>query len=260
MAPALRKGRPLMGKIAKEVTKKNAAQVSEPMTLVAHLILEPEMSSDAEHELIARCRRGEAEAWSSLFEEHYGPTARFIFQLSPDFTQEDVEEMAQEVFLSVVKNLGAFSARSRLQTWIFRIALNKARDYRTRQCALKRGGGLAPVSLQAEDFETGLPLDPPSEGPGPVETLLRSEKLALVAKALGQLSRTCREIVALRYFGGLSYEEIGRELKLNPKTVGSHLSKSLDRLAVILGRWLAREETPPVPVPALLRARPHPTS
>jgi len=208
------------------------------------------MSLDSEPELIARCRRGDSAAWSDLFEQHYAPTARFIFQLSPDFTPEDVEELGQEVFLLVVRNLKSFSGRSRLQTWIFRIALNRSRDYRTRQCALKRGGGVVPLSLQAEDPETGLPLDPPCDGPGPDQALLRSERLALVARGLARLSRTCREIVALRYFGGLSYEEIGRELKLNPKTVGSHLSKSLDRLADILGPWLAREEGAGVPAPA----------
>ncbi len=218
------------------------------------------MSLDCEADLIARCRRGDAEAWSNLFDQHYAPTARFLFQLSPDFTPEDAEELCQEVFLSVVRNLNSFSGRSRLQTWIFRIALNRSRDCRTRQGALKRGGGVAPLSLQAEDPETGLPLDPPCDGPGPDQALLRSEKLALVARALGQLSRTCREIVTLRYFGGLSYEEIGRELNLNPKTVGSHLSKSLDRLAVILGRWLAREEGTAKPAPALLRLERRPAS
>ncbi len=207
------------------------------------------MRFEPEEELVARCRRGEAEAWSSLFDQHYAPVGRFIFQLSPDFTPEDVEEICQEVFLSVVKNLDSFSGRSRLQTWLFRIAVNKARDCRTRQRALKRGGGLAPISLQAEDPETGLTLDPPGDRPAPDQALLRSEKLALVARAVEELSSTCRAIVALRYFGGLSYEEIGRELNLNPKTVGSHLSKSLDRLAVILAKWLARDETAPAPRP-----------
>jgi RNA polymerase sigma factor (sigma-70 family) len=208
------------------------------------------MSLDSETELVARCRRGDSDAWSDLFDRHYAPTARFICQLAPDFTPEDVEEICQEVFLLVVKNLSSFSGRSRLQTWIFRIALNRSRDYRTQQCALKRGGGVAPLSLQAENPETGLPLDPPCDCPGPDQALLRSERLGLVVRALERLSRTCREIVALRYFGGLSYEEIGRELDLNPKTVGSHLSKSLDRLAAILGPWLAREELPLARVPA----------
>ena len=52
------------------------------------------MNPSAEAELVARCRKGEAEAWNQLFDFHYGPATRFLFQLSPDFTPEDVEEIA----------------------------------------------------------------------------------------------------------------------------------------------------------------------
>ena len=114
-----------------------------------------------EAELLARCRRGEAEAWDELFDLHYAAAGRFIFQLSPDFTREDAEEICQEVFLSVIKNLDAFHGESRFQTWLFRIAANKARDYREKRIAAKRGGGQTTVSLQAEDPETGLAPDPP---------------------------------------------------------------------------------------------------
>src|SRR5215467_4243315 len=108
------------------------------------------MNPSAEAELIARCRKGAAEAWDQLFEQHYGSTGRFIYQLSPDFSREDVEEVCQEVFISVVKNLTSFQGHCQLQTWIFRIAVNKARDFRERQHAAKRGGGQIPISLQAE--------------------------------------------------------------------------------------------------------------
>jgi hypothetical protein len=48
------------------------------------------MNPDAEAELIARCRRGEAQAWDELFDRHYAATGRFVFQLASDFTREDV--------------------------------------------------------------------------------------------------------------------------------------------------------------------------
>ena len=125
------------------------------------------MGSDAEAELIARCRRGEAGAWDELFDQHYAATGRFVFQLGHDFTREDVEEICQEVFLSVIRSLDSFRGGSQFQTWLFRVAANKARDYRQRQHAAKRGGGQLPVSLQAEDPETGLTLDPPGDTPAP---------------------------------------------------------------------------------------------
>jgi len=205
------------------------------------LSIETGMSSDAEAQLIARCRGGEAEAWDELFDRHHAATARFVAQMSPDFTQEDIQEVCQEVFLSVVRNLASFHGRSRLQTWVFRIAINKAHDYRQRHCAAKRGGGVPPLSPHEEAPETGLTLDPADTGLTPDLALLRSERLNLVGRAVEQLNDRYREVIELRYFGDLSYEEIARELDLTPKTVSSRLSKSLDRLAVITRRLLSRE-------------------
>lgn len=191
------------------------------------------MRPGTEAKLIVRCRRGDPSAWDELFELHYGPTARFIFQLSPDFSREDAEEICQEVFLSIIKNLNKFHGASQLQTWIFRIAVNKARDFRERQLAAKRGGGQVPISLQSEDPEHGTTLNPPSPAAGPDSMLLKSEERLLVRDALEKLGDPCREIIELRYFGDLSYEEIGCLLHLNEKTVSSRLSKCLDRLEEI---------------------------
>jgi RNA polymerase sigma-70 factor, ECF subfamily len=198
------------------------------------------MASEAE--LLARCRRGEAEAWDELFDLHYAAACRFIFQLSPDFSREDSEEVCQEVFLSVIKNLGSFEGESQFQTWLFRIATNKARDFREKRIAAKRGGTQTPVSLQAENPETGLTLDPPDHSPAPDEQLMNAERMTLVRESLDQLDEPCREIVELRYLGDLSYEELSATLKLNPKTVSSRLSRCLDRLEEIARKTFMREK------------------
>src|ERR1051325_171360 len=205
------------------------------------------MEARAEAELIARCRRGDADAWDELFDLHYAPAGRFLFQLAPDFTAEDVEELCQDVFLSVVRNLVDFKGGSRLQTWIFRIAANKARDHRDKVRAAKRGGGHVPLSLHAEDPETGPTLAPPSSAPGPDGQLLNHEQAALVHVALGGLGEPCREIIELRYFGDLSYEELGRTLDLNEKTVSSRLSKCLDKLEELWRTKFAREKSGVLP-------------
>ena len=200
------------------------------------------MGNDAEAELLARCRRGLAGAWDELFDRHYAATGRFIFQLGSDFTREDAEEICQETFLSVIKSLDSFHGESQFQTWLFRIAANKARDYRERRHAAKRGGGQSTISINAENPETNTVLDLPSTAPGPDLTLMRAEQVGLVQEALDQLDQPCREIVELRYFGDLSYDEISRSLKLNPKTVSSRLSKCLDRLEDIARKVFSREK------------------
>src|SRR5215471_1318518 len=197
----------------------------------------------SEAELLARCRRGDAEAWNELFDLHYAAAGRFVFQLAADFTQEDAEEICQEAFLSVVRNLDSFHGESQFQTWLFRIAANKARDYRERRNAAKRGGGQTPISLQAEDPESGLTLDPPANAPAPDEQLINAEQMTLIREALDQLGEPCREIIELRYFADLSYEELSRTLKLNPKTVSSRLSKCLDRLEEIARKTFSREKS-----------------
>ncbi|MSU58923.1 MAG: sigma-70 family RNA polymerase sigma factor [Pedosphaera sp.] len=205
------------------------------------------MSVESEPNLLARCRQGEADAWDELFDRHYAAAGRFVFQLGSDFTHEDVEEICQEVFLSVIRNLKSFHGSSQFQTWLFRIAANKARDYRERRHAAKRGGGQTPLSLQAEDAETGLTLDPPSQAPSPDVDLMNVERAELVREALEQIGGPCREIIELRYFGDLSYDELSRELELNAKTVSSRLSKCLDKLEVIARKIFSGEKSAPFP-------------
>ena len=200
------------------------------------------MSTGSEAELLARCRKGDAGAWDELFDLHYAAAGRFIFQLASDLSREDAEEICQEAFLSVVRNIDSFHGESQFQTWLFRIAANKARDFRERRNAAKRGSGQAPVSLQAEDPETGLTLDPPANLPAPDEVIMSAEKMGLVREALDALGEPCREIIELRYFGDFSYEELSHTLKLNPKTVSSRLSKCLDRLEGFVQKVFSREK------------------
>lgn len=194
----------------------------------------------SEGKLLNRCRHGETAAWDELFDLHYAPAARFVFQLSPALTQEDVQEICQETFLSVIQHIHAFEGHSQFQTWVFRIAANKTRDHLQRQNAAKRGGGTPLISLQAHQ-DTGLVLDPPSHHPGPDAELMSTEQMQLIHSALDQLEEPCREIIELRYFGDLSYDELSHALKLNPKTVSSRLSKCLDRLGIIARPILSPE-------------------
>src|SRR4030095_13551414 len=70
----------------------------------------------AEAQIIAGCRAGKAAGWEFLFDKYYATVALFVFQLSGDFSHEDTEEICQETFLSVVRNLSSFHGRSSFQT------------------------------------------------------------------------------------------------------------------------------------------------
>src|ERR1043166_6422435 len=114
-----------------------------------------------EAQMIAECRAGNAAAWDSLFDKYYATVARFVFQLSGDFSHEDTEEICQETFLSVVKNLSSFQARSSFQTWSRQIAANKAMDYRKKTRAAKRGGNAVHIPIHAGQTDNEAPHEPP---------------------------------------------------------------------------------------------------
>src|SRR5512133_2583475 len=114
--------------------------MSEPKVAVS----DPGM---ADADLIARCRAGEADAWDSLFDKYYPVAARFVFQLSADFNHEDTEQICQETFFAVVRNLRSYQGESSFQPWLLRIAANKAMDFRGKSHAEKRGGKAVHFSL-----------------------------------------------------------------------------------------------------------------
>ena len=78
--------------------------------------------------------------------------------------------------------------------------------------------------------------------------MMTAERMVLLRESLDQLGEPCREIIELRYFGDLSYEEISNVLQLNVKTVSSRLSKCLDRLEEIARSVFSREKTTPYSV------------
>src|SRR5207237_6305976 len=141
-------------------------------------------------DLIARCRGGEADAWDALFDKYYPVAARFVFQLSADFSHEDTEEICQETFLAVVRNLASFQGKSSFQTWLLRVAANKALDFRGKSRAEKRGGSMAHFSLDGAHEEGKI--DPRSQGPGPARVLVTGEPSRLIRQSLDQLDDPCR--------------------------------------------------------------------
>jgi RNA polymerase sigma factor (sigma-70 family) len=79
-------------------------------------------------------------------------------------------------------------------------------------------------------------------------SLLNTERIGLIGQALEQLGGPCQEIIELRYFGDLSYEEISKTLDLNIKTVSSRLSKCLAKLELVTRQLFSRENSTPTSV------------
>jgi RNA polymerase sigma-70 factor (ECF subfamily) len=177
--------------------------------------------SEPGEELLAACRRGDREAFGRLFAE----TCDYVHGVALHLTRDEdaAGDLTQEVFLRVLTRIRQFEGRSAFRTWLFRIALNAARDRRRRR---------RPV-LPLDEVAGALPA--PSRS---IESeLLARDRDARVRAALANLPHRLRVPLVLRYVAGLSYAEIGEVLALRPGTVASRLSRGLLRL----GRALPEE-------------------
>ncbi len=168
---------------------------------------------ERETELIRRGVRGDPKALHEIVDGH----ARYLFGTAYGMLGKagDAEDVVQETFLAAFKGIGRFGGRSALRTWLVGILV--------RQVALlhRRKRGKLTVGLDERHEQQA--------GPGGTEAREVDERLD-VAQMLGRLSPEHREVLVLREYEGMSYEEIAQTLDLPRGTVESRLSRARQEL------------------------------
>jgi RNA polymerase sigma-70 factor, ECF subfamily len=187
------------------------------------------VTPSAEEQFLERLKQGEAAAFNRLVEERHGDIYALLYRLTED--PEEARDLTQETFLQAFRHLAHFRGEADLRTWLYRIAVNQARN---RWRWWKRRRRDRTVSLDApaaEGFDAPLSARLPNEADADPErqTLAREREQALHA-ALKSLSRPYREVIVLRDIEGLSYEEVAATLDLNVGTVKSRLSRGRGEL------------------------------
>jgi RNA polymerase sigma-70 factor (ECF subfamily) len=176
---------------------------------------------ETDHELIEGCRRGDADAFRSLFEIHKDRVYSIALRYCGDPTE--AMDIAQEVFLKLFSAIPNFRGDSRFESWLYRIVVNCCFDHKRKRLRL---GPLV-------DDLLGLLRAP---GEGPLQQMMRDQLGDRVRSAVSALPPDQRIAVVLRYTEGLSYDEIGEVLGCSQGTIASRLN----RAHKVLGRRLAR--------------------
>ncbi|MFQ5892947.1 MAG: sigma-70 family RNA polymerase sigma factor, partial [Nitrospinota bacterium] len=157
---------------------------------------------DRDAHLVEMCRAGDEEACEALVRKYQDRVFALIYRITGGADQ--VEDIAQEVFLKAFRSLKSFRGGSRFYTWLYRITVNTTLN------ALRSQGRRQEASLEGlGGFE--VPVDPAA---GPVESAARRELVRRVKEAIDQLEEQYRLIVHLRELEGLSYEEIAEVVDL----------------------------------------------
>jgi RNA polymerase sigma-70 factor (ECF subfamily) len=173
--------------------------------------------------LVQRCADGDESACAELVAEHQ----RMVFQLALNLLgdRDEALDLSQEVFLRVFRTIHRFRGQSSLRTWIYRIAVNQARN---RHRFWRRRHRADQVSLDQHLADHG---DLVSLAEATPERVLAQKELATqLNQALEGLPFDQRTAIVLREIDGLSYDEIAYSLGVAVGTVKSRLTRARQAL------------------------------
>ncbi|RMH79517.1 MAG: sigma-70 family RNA polymerase sigma factor [Calditrichaeota bacterium] len=195
-----------------------------------------------DRELVQQILSGDVEAFRSLIERYQRLVSHIVFRMIPRET--DREEVCQEVFVKVYRNLPTFHFRSRLATWIGRIAYNTAVNYRKKKkLPLYEDMGDRGEASEGEGLSRNSGVEAAAtDMPAPDESLIRRQSQEFLHREVDRLPPVYRSILTLYHLDGLSYGEIGEILDLPEGTVKSYLFRARKMLKEkLLTRYPAEE-------------------
>ncbi len=159
--------------------------------------------------LVRAVLAGDRERFESLVARYQTRLVNYLYRMVRNL--EEAHDLTQEVFIRVYQALDRYDSQYRFSTWLFRVAQNAAIDV-----IRKRRIQLVPLSRRADEgSETTVDLDLADEKPSALETLEGRELDASIRTAIDALPWEYRELILLRHYGELAYEEIA-EVKAMP--------------------------------------------
>jgi RNA polymerase sigma-70 factor (ECF subfamily) len=167
--------------------------------------------------LLAAAAAGEGSAFRVLLARHGGRVHACALRMTND--GQAAQEIVHDVFLAMLREAAAFRFEASLATWLYRVALNRCRDL-----ARKNSRRVLPVALDTVEA------DVMDEAPGPLEAVVTSERAARLDAVLAELPGEMREVIALRFAAGLSYDDIAETLGCPTGSVASRLHRALRRV------------------------------
>ena len=171
---------------------------------------------DISRDIIARASRGDMDA----FREIYRKTSVFVYNVAMRIAgnTEDADDITQDVFMKIYKNLRKFNFLSSFKTWIYRVTVNAAISYK--KAAEKHIN-------QKVEYDTVLNTVSTEETAR--NNIDKQDKKAKVSALLGALNPDQRVCIVLREIEGMNYKEIANVLKVNINTVRTRLKRVRQR-------------------------------
>ena len=185
--------------------------------------------------LVKRAQAGEKRAFELLVTKYQRRILRLLGRILHN--QSDVEDIAQETFLKAYRALPKFRNESAFYTWLYRIAVNTARNH----ISSKHNQVFVSDQIESRDGETFSLLDNLTDGETPETHMHNRELIEALQAALDELPEQLRQAIVLRELEGLSYEEISTAMDCPVGTVRSRIFRAREAISERLKPLLAND-------------------
>jgi len=173
--------------------------------------------------LVERVQRGDKSAFDILVLKYQSKIIQLVNRYVHD--PDEAMDVAQEAFVKAYRAIGHFRGESAFYTWIYRIAINTAKNYLVASGRRPPAGDIDAQDAEQYEGATGL-----REYATPERMLLKDEIEKTVASAIEELPDDLKTAITLRELEGLSYEEIAQTMECPIGTVRSRIFRARDAI------------------------------
>ena len=180
----------------------------------------------AEHLLVERLKQGNEDAFVSLMRQYRADLINVAYGITSD--REESQDIVQEVFIKVYRNIHSFNEKSGLRTWLYRITVNQSLNWLRKWKRRLKRQHRSLTRVTSDDA-----INPPelgSEKFSPSNLFEEKEFAWRFEEQIKALPQKTRAVFVLRENQGLSYDEIARVLKIKRGTVSSRLYHARQQL------------------------------
>lgn len=179
--------------------------------------------TDSDKQLVARVQKGDQRAFDLLVIKYQHKVSAIVARYVHD--REEVKDIVQEAFIKAYRALGSFRGDSQFYTWLYRIAVNTAKNY-----LVSRSRRPPASDVEIEDAEYFAGGDSLHDVETPENLAFRDELQEVVDRAIKDLPEDLRTAVTLREFDGLSYEDIAAIMDCPVGTVRSRIFRARETI------------------------------
>jgi len=174
-------------------------------------------------ELVQRVQRGDKSAFDVLVLKYQNKIANLVSRYVHD--SHEAQDVTQEAFIKAYRGLANFRGDSAFYTWLYRIAINTAKNYLVTMGRKISDTGID--AADAEQFESGGAL---REYATPENQMMTDEIAAVIRKSLDALPEDLKTAITLREFEGLSYDEIAEVMECPIGTIRSRIFRAREAI------------------------------